>query len=445
MADVILMPRLSDSMEEGELASWHKKVGDAVEKGDLLAEINSDKATMDFESPKKGTLLYIGAQVGDKLLVGAPLVIIGKAGEAFENLLKGGDSAPAAKETKTEVAPESAAGTKTETAQKPAPETKPISEASVAETPSDTGAQAETHDTGRIFASPLAKEMAKSAGIPIQSIQGSGDNGRIVKSDVEKAVAKTPAPSAAPQQAPAVTTKTVQTVSNGASGDAFEDTPLSNVRKIIAKRLSESKFSAPHFYLTIEISMDKCMEVREQLNKIAAPAKISYNDIVVRAAAAALKKHPAINSSWMGDFIRKNNNINIGVAVAVGEGLFVPVIRNADTKSLTQISAEVRTLAGKAKEGKLQLPEMQGNTFSVSNLGMFDIEEFTAIINPPDACILAVGSIMQKPVVKDGAVAVGHVMKMTLSCDHRVIDGATGAQFLQTLKGIMEDPIRILI
>ena len=237
----------------------------------------------------------------------------------------------------------------------------------------------------------------------------------------------------------------MQTVSNGASGDAFEDTPLSNVRKIIAKRLSESKFSAPHFYLTIEISMDKCMEVREQLNKIAAPAKISYNDIVVRAAAAALKKHPAINSSWMGDFIRKNNNINIGVAVAVGEGLFVPVIRNADTKSLTQISAEVRTLAGKAKEGKLQLPEMQGNTFSVSNLGMFDIEEFTAIINPPDACILAVGSIMQKPVVKDGAVAVGHVMKMTLSCDHRVIDGATGAQFLQTLKGIMEDPIRILI
>ncbi len=448
MADVILMPRLSDSMEEGELATWHKKVGDAVEKGDLLAEINSDKATMDFESPKKGILLYIGAQVGDKLLVGAPLVVIGKAGEAYENLLKGG--APAAPETKTEAAPTAVPETKSLPEVAVVATVKTTSQPVTAETHSDTAAQVETHDAGRILASPLAKEMAKSAGIPIQSIQGSGDNGRIVKSDVEKAAAKTPAPSAAPQQQPtftpaAVVQKQVQVVSNGAENAGYEDIPLSNVRKIIAKRLGESKFSAPHFYLTIEIAMDKCMEVREQLNKIAAPAKISYNDIVVRAAATALKKHPAINSSWMGDFIRKNYNINVGVAVAVGEGLFVPVIRNADTKSLTQIGAEVRALAGKAKEGKLQLPEMQGNTFSISNLGMFDIEEFTAIINPPDACILAVGSIMQKPVVKNGAVVVGHVMKMTLSCDHRVVDGATGAQFLQTLKDIIEDPIRMLV
>ena len=447
MADVILMPRLSDSMEEGELATWHKKVGDAVEKGDLIAEINSDKATMDFESPKKGVLLYLGAQVGDKLLVGAPLVIIGKAGEAYENLLKGG--AAASTEIKTEAAPSNAPETKSAPEVAVAATVKTAPQPVTAETHSDTSAQAETHDVGRIFASPLAKEMAKSAGIPIQTIQGSGDNGRIVKSDVEKAAAKTPSPSVDKQQpavpATAAAVKPVQTPSNGTSSDSYEDVPLTNVRKIIAKRLSESLFSAPHFYLTIEIVMDKCMEVREQLNKIAAPAKISYNDIVIRAAAAALKKHPAINSSWMGDFIRKNNNINIGVAVAVGEGLFVPVVRNADTKTLTQISAEVRTLAGKAKEGKLQLPEMQGNTFSVSNLGMFDIEEFTAIINPPDACILAVGSIMQKPVIKDGAVAVGHVMKMTLSCDHRVVDGATGAQFLQTLKGIIEDPIRMLV
>ncbi len=424
MADIVLMPRLSDSMEEGELIAWHKKVGDSVDKGDLLAEITSDKATMDFESPKKGTILYIGAQVGDKLLVGAPLIIIGKAGEAYESLLSGGATSAVVKETK------------------PAP-----LEVAAASSSSDNTAPVETHDAGRVFASPLAKEMAKSAGIPIQSIQGSGDNGRIVKSDVEKAASKTATPSVAPAttvvsgQAP----KPAVAISNGMSGDAYEDIPLTSIRKTIAKRLSESKFSAPHFYLTIEVNMDKCVEVREQLNKIAAPVKISYNDIVIRAAAAALKKHPTINSSWMGDFIRKNHNVNIGVAVAVGESLFVPVIRNADTKSLTQISTEVRALAGKAKEGKLQLPEMQGNTFSISNLGMFDIEEFTAIINPPDSCILAVGSIMQKPVVKDAAVVVGHVMKMTLSCDHRVVDGATGAQFLQTLKGVLEDPIRMLV
>ncbi len=427
MADVVLMPRLSDSMEEGELIAWHKKVGDSVDKGDLLAEITSDKATMDFDSPKKGTLLYIGVQVGDKLLVGAPLAVIGKPGEAFESLLNGSASVAVATETKTEPTP-----------------------AVVASTSSDNAAPMETHDAGRVFASPLAKEMAKSAGIPIQSIQGSGDNGRIIKSDVEKATSKTAAPSTAPeapatQTAPAPATKPATAISTGVSGDAYEDVPLTSIRKTIAKRLSESKFSAPHFYLTIEVNMDKCIEVREQLNKIAAPVKISYNDIVVRAAAAALKKHTTINSSWMGDFIRKNHNVNIGVAVAVGESLFVPVIRNADTKSLTQISTEVRALAGKAKEGKLQLPEMQGNTFSISNLGMFDIEEFTAIINPPDSCILAVGSIMEKPVVKQGAVAVGHVMKMTLSCDHRVVDGATGAQFLQTLKGILEDPIRMLV
>jgi pyruvate dehydrogenase E2 component (dihydrolipoamide acetyltransferase) len=442
MADVISMPRLSDSMEEGEIVAWHKKVGDKVAKGDLLAEINSDKATMDFESPKAGTLLYIGVPEGDKIAVGAPLVVIGEAGEAFAHLIGGAAAAAPVAEA---VAPAAAVAT--------APVA--VSSASTAAVSVAVGSAVvvETHDQSRIFASPLAKEIAKASGISIENVQGSGDNGRIVKRDVEAAVAKgVSAPvAAAAVQAPVATpvavasAKATSAVSTSFGGEDFTDQPLTSMRKVIAKRLSESLFTAPHFYLTMEINMDKAMELRTQLNAVAAPVKLSFNDIVVKAVAVTLRNHPAINSSWMTDFIRQNNHVNIGVAVAVGPSLFVPVIRNADMKSLGQISTEVRTLAGKAKEGKLQLPEMQGSTFTISNLGMFDIEEFTAIINAPDSCILAVGSIMQKPVVKNGEIVVGNVMKITLSCDHRVVDGATGAMFLQELKAKLEDPIRLLV
>jgi pyruvate dehydrogenase E2 component (dihydrolipoamide acetyltransferase) len=428
MAEVILMPRLSDSMEEGEIVGWHKKVGDAVEKGDLLAEINSDKATMDFESPKKGVLLFIGVPEGGKLVVGAPIAVIGEKGEAYEHLL-GGVSAPAASN-----------GTTQQVSMLQVAVASPVAAPSVS-----TASVVETHDQSRIFASPLAKEIAKSVGISIKNLQGTGDNGRIVKRDVEIAISKGVSVSTESKATVKEATKMPPSVSSSFGAEGYEDLPLSGMRKTIAKRLSESMFTAPHFYLTMEINMDKAVEVRPKLNEIAAPIKISYNDLVVKAVAAALRKHPVINSSWMGDFIRQNHSINIGVAVAVGQALFVPVIRHADMKALGQISSEIRELAGKAKEGKLQLPEMQGNTFTISNLGMFDIEEFTAIINAPDSCILAVGSIIQKPVVKNGEIVVGNMMKVTLSCDHRVVDGATGAQFLQTFKSILEDPIRLLV
>ena len=472
MAEVISMPRLSDSMEEGEIVAWHKKVGDKVAKGDLLAEINSDKATMDFESPKAGTLLYIGVPAGDKLVVGAPLVVIGNEGEAYEHLIGGGaaatpvtepsapvaePAAPAAAVSTATTAPVAAGAAVTPIAEPAAPAAAvstataaPVAAVAGAATPSVSAV--ETHDKSRIFASPLAKEIAKASGIAIENVQGSGDNGRIVKRDVEAAVSKAAtttvvtAPSAV--AAPAVqvvTAKPTPSVSTAFGSEDYTDQPLTSMRKVIAKRLSESLFTAPHFYLTMEINMDKAMELRTQLNAVAAPVKLSFNDIVVKAVAVTLRNHPAINSSWMGDFIRQNNHVNIGVAVAVGQSLFVPVIRHADMKSLGQISTEVRALAGKAKEGKLQLPEMQGSTFTISNLGMFDIEEFTAIINTPDSCILAVGSIMQKPVVKNGEIVVGNVMKITLSCDHRVVDGATGAVFLQELKAKLEDPIRLLV
>ena len=464
MAEVILMPRLSDSMEEGEIVAWHKKVGDKVEKGDLLAEINSDKATMDFESPKAGTLLFIGVPEGGKLVVSAPIAVIGEAGEKFEHLLSGSPTAAPAADSSTPQPPAEDNGAAQAPTAKSAEEKSAPQPAHVASTvavaaeaapttpvPSTPTSTETTHDQSRIYASPLAKEMAKAAGIPIQSVQGSGDNGRIVKRDVENAMSKSAEPTAAPSTSAPVATQTVapkaaSAATNSSFGsESYEDTPLTGMRKTIARRLSESLFTAPHFYLTMEINMDKAVELRPKLNEIAAPAKISYNDLVVKASAVALKKHPAINSSWMTDFIRQNHHVNIGVAVAVGQSLFVPVIRHADMKALGQISTEVRELAGKAKENKLQLAEMQGSTFTISNLGMFDIDEFTAIINSPDSCILAVGSIIQKPIVKNGEIVVGNMMKVTLSCDHRVVDGATGAQFLQTLKSILEDPIRLLV
>ena len=453
MAEVIKMPRLSDSMMEGEIVAWHKNVGDKVEKGDLLAEINSDKATMDFESPRSGSVLFIGAKAGDKLEVDSILAVIGKPGEAFQELI-GAAPAPANEPPKVPISEPTSSGAA------PAP-TKESSQVPIIESSSSGAVQTPVQGTlasqpsstatssteaQRIKASPLAKSIASNAGIVLSNVQGSGDNGRITKKDVEAVISK-PVPAAAPSSpkaAEAIKVSPATTISSFGA-DSYEDVPLSSMRKIIAKRVSDIMFTAPHFYVTVEINMDRAIELRKKVNELAAPLKVSFNDIVVKAAAAALRNHPAINSSWMGDFIRKNHSINIGVAVAVGENLFMPVVRNADMKTLTQISGEVKTMAGKAKEGKLSLPEMQGNTFSISNLGMFEIEEFTAIINAPDSCILAVGSIIQKPIVKEGQVIVGNMMKVTLSCDHRVVDGATGAQYLQTLKAILEEPIKLLV
>ncbi len=422
MAEVIRMPRMSDTMEEGVIVGWLKNVGDSVEPGDVLAEVETDKATMELESFQEGVLLYIGVKEGT-VPVNGVLAVIGEAGEDYQAAL---DTASKNEEPVTA----SSNGTPVAEAPQAAMEHN-LSNATVA-------APVQTTDQ-RIKASPLAKSMAKEAGLDLGSIVGSGDNGRIVKRDVEAYIKTGPAPTAAPKPSsvnvPAFAT-------NGS--DSFEDFPVSQMRKTIARRLGESKFSAPHFYLTIEIDMAASMAARKKINAMA-DVKISYNDLVLKAAAASLQKHPAVNSSWLGDKIRRNHNINIGVAVAVEDGLLVPVIRNTNMKSLSMINAEVKELAGKAKEKKLQPAEMQGNTFTVSNLGMFGIEEFTAIINPPDACILAVGTIVEKPVVKDGEIVVGHTMKVCLSCDHRIVDGATGAKFLQTFKDILEDPIRLVV
>ncbi len=424
MAEIIEMPALSPSMEEGEVAIWHKKVGDKIAVGDLVAEITTDKATMDFESPRAGTLLYIGVQAGEKAPLGGLLCIIGDAGESFEHLL-GGGAAPAT--TETVVSTAAVAAVQPETA--------------VSDTNADNAQL-------RLKASPLAKNIAKENNVSLSTIQGSGDGGRIVKRDVEEAISKglqTPAPIAPAVVAPAVPVASTPTSIVAPSEGNFTDVPVSSMRRVIASRLSESLFTAPHFYLTVEINMDKTIEMRQRVNEVAAPLKVSFNDMVVKAVAASLKKHPAINSSWLGDRIRMNHDVNIGVAVAIPEGLVVPVLRHADQKALGQINAEVRELAGRAKDMKLKPDEMSGSTFTISNLGMFDVEEFTAIINPPNSCILAVGGIIQKPIVKNGELAVGNMMKVTLSCDHRVVDGAAGAQFLQTLKNMLENPIKLLV
>jgi pyruvate dehydrogenase E2 component (dihydrolipoamide acetyltransferase) len=420
MAEVIRMPRMSDTMEEGVIAAWHKKVGDKVKAGDLLAEVETDKATMELESYQEGTLLYIGVEKGAAVKVNGILAILGKEGEDYKSLL---DDTP---ETKTSTA------TKETAVAAPAEEKTVVTEVIAPVVAEVTSSK----NDSRLKASPLAKKIASEKGIDLNKLKGSGDEGRIVKKDVETFVASPETPAtktAAPVVLPTVSGK-----------ESFEEVTVSQMRKTIAKRLAESKFSAPHFYLTMEINMDNAVKARTSLNEIA-PLKISFNDIVVKATAAALKQHPKVNSSWLGDKIRINHHVHIGVAVAVEEGLLVPVIRFANEKTLSHLAAEVKELAQKAKNKKLQPQEMQGNTFTISNLGMFDIEEFTAIINPPDACILAVGSIKQVPAVKDGAVVVANVMKVTLSCDHRVVDGASGSQFLLTLKSFLEDPIRLLI
>ena len=423
MEEVILMPRLSDTMTEGVIADWHKKVGDPVKKGDILADIETDKATMELESYKTGTLLHIGAQKGEKIAVNELLAVIGDPAKVdLAKIL-----ASASNKGASAVAQPAGQGAESAQQGPPPPPEAPVGSA---------------NEDGRVKASPLAKRLAAEKGIDIAKVSGSGDGGRIVKKDVDSFVPGTAAVSAQQQQ-PAAAVKTALPAAP-AGQVSFDEVPVSQMRKVIARRLAESKFSAPHFYVTMSIDMDKAVESRGRINEVA-PVKISFNDIVLKAVAVALKQHPGVNSSWLGDKIRINHHVNIGVAVAVEDGLLVPVVRFADTKSLSQIATEVKDFAQRAKNKKLQPADWEGSTFTISNLGMFGVDEFTAIINPPDACILAVGAIQQVPVVKNGAVVPGNIMKLTLSCDHRVVDGATGSAFLQTLKGLLEEPLRMLI
>lgn len=423
MAEIVRMPKLSDTMTEGTVSKWLKKVGDKVKSGEILAEIDSDKATMEFESFYDGVLLYIGIENKKAAPVDAILAIIGKQGEDVAKILEEEKKkAPAKKEEakpvvkKEEPKKETVAERKVEQFAASAPVARPTSNVS----------------EGKIKASPLAKKLAKEQNLRISQIGGSGDNGRVIKRDIESFLHSSKGGSALSMK------------------ESFTEEPISQMRKTIAKRLSESKFTSPHFYLTMEINMEELVKVRETINAVSS-VKISYNDLIIKATAAALREHPKVNTSWLvredsfgGDVIRYNKHIHIGVAVAVEEGLLVPVLRFADGKTLSQIAGEVKDLSSKAKDKKLQPKDWEGNTFTISNLGMFGIEEFTAIINPPDACILAVGGIKETPVVKDGKVAPGVVMKVTLSCDHRVVDGATGADFLQTLKTLLENPVVFL-
>jgi pyruvate dehydrogenase E2 component (dihydrolipoamide acetyltransferase) len=420
-ATLITMPKMSDTMQEGTIAVWLKKVGDAVKAGEIIAEVETDKATMELESYEDGILLYIGIEAGDSVPVDGVIAIIGEEGSDYETLLKAHQVVDEPVEKVAEPEPElPKAEEPKELVQNPIPIT--IAHPSVSE---------------RIKASPLAKKMAEEKGFDISQVNGSGEGGRIVKRDVENFVPSVPAPIPTPVQsdapAPAVLGQ-----------ESFTEEKVSQMRKVIAKRLAESKFEAPHFYLTMEINMDKAIEARKSMNEIS-PVKISFNDLIIKASASALRKHPKVNSSWLGDKIRYNDHIHIGMAVAVEDGLLVPVIRFADGLSLSQISNQAKSLGGKAKNKELQPKDWEGNTFTISNLGMFGIDEFTAIINSPDACILAVGGIKETVIVKEGQMQIGNIMKVTLSCDHRVVDGAIGSAFLLTLKTLLEDPVRILI
>ncbi len=424
-ATVITMPKMSDTMTDGTIATWLKKVGDDIKSGDIIAEVETDKATMELESYEDGNLLYLGVKEGEAVPVDGVIAIIGEKGADYEKLLK----AHEAKQS-TSDAPDQEEVKEEKSSSEPKKEEKTVSAQETDQ------ASSSASDNGRVKASPLAKKMASEKGIDITLVKGTGEGGRVVKRDIENytpAVAETAsAPTAMATSAPAV------------GQESYKEEKVSQMRKVIAKRLAESKFEAPHFYLTMEINMDKAIEARKSMNEVS-PVKISFNDMVIKATAAALRQHPKVNTSWLGDKIRYNEHIHIGMAVAVDEGLLVPVIRFADSKSLSQISNEAKTLGGKAKNKELQPKDWEGNTFTISNLGMFGIEEFTAIINPPDACILAVGGIKETVIVKNGQMQVGNVMKVTMSCDHRVVDGAVGSAFLQTLKGLLEDPVRILI
>lgn len=435
MAEVIVMPKLSDTMTEGVVAEWHKKVGDPVESGELLAEIETDKATMDFESFYDGTLLYIGIKEGETAPINKVLAIIGEKGEDIKQLLadaKNGKDTTDEKPQENSQKDTSKVEEKKEEQPKEKEETKaPAAKPEVQSAPQATVNNSDNGD--RIFASPLAKKLAEEKGIDLNNVKGSGDNGRIVKRDIE---------SYNPQAAVGNSAKTIG--GSGQLSESYTDENISQMRKTIAKRLAESKFSAPHFYLTMDIDMDNAIAARKSVNAQEG-IKISFNDLVIKAVAIALRKHPQVNSAWMGDKIRHNEHIHIGVAVAVPEGLLVPVVRFADTKGLMQIGAEVKKYAQKAKDKKLQPEDWEGNTFTISNLGMFGIEEFTAIINPPDSCILAIGAIKQVPVVKEGLVVPGNVMRVTLSCDHRVVDGVKGSEFLTTVKSYLENPTMMLV
>ena len=413
-ATVVRMPLLSDTMKEGKIVAWHKKVGDKVKSDDILAEVETDKATMEVMGYADGTLLYVGVKEGQAAKINDIIAIIGKEGTNVDALINE-EPAPAA--PKADAAPAASAP-----AQQAAPAAQPHSSS-----PSDDGE--------RLKASPLAKKMAEEKGIDLGQVKGSGDGGRIIKRDVDSF---TPS---APQANGKQQAQVQQFMPAGQEG--HNDTPVSQMRSIIARRLAESKFSAPHFYLRMTVNMDAAMEARKAINNIA-PVKVSFNDLIIKAVAMSLRQHPQVNSSWMGDFIRQNHHIHIGTAVAVDDGLIVPVIKFADQKSLSQIASEAVALADKARNKKIQPQEFTGNTFTISNLGMMDIDEFTAIINPPDACILAVGKIQPTPVVENGQVVVQNLLKLTLSCDHRVVDGAVGARFLQTLKAHLENPVTML-
>ncbi len=419
--EIVKMPRLSDTMEEGTVATWLKKVGDDVEEGDILAEIETDKATMEFESFYSGTLLYIGIQEGESAPVDEVLAVIGPAGTDVEAVLnqKGQGTAAAAGEQEEE--------TSSGTDQQPA-ESAP--------------APVVTNDGERIFVSPLARKMAEDKGIDLNAVKGTGDQGRIVKRDIENYTPSQAKPaSVAAQATEAAAPAKPVLLPTGEEGS--EEVKNSQMRKVIAKRLSESKFTAPHYYLTIEVDMTHAAKSREHINNLP-DTKVSFNDLVVKACALALRKHPQVNTTWNGDTTRYNKHVHVGVAVAVEDGLVVPVLKFADQMSLTQIGAAVKDLAGRARNKKLTPAEMEGSTFTVSNLGMFGILEFTSIINQPNSAILSVGAIVEKPVVRDGQLAIGSTMKLTLACDHRTVDGATGAQFLQTLREYIENPVTML-
>ena len=431
MAEIIRMPKMSDTMEEGVIAGWLKKVGDEVKSGDILAEVETDKATMELESYDDGFLLHVGVKDGESVPVDGVIAIIGEKGENIDDILKevsneqNNNEAVDAKDEKEETVYED----------NPVEENLEVKEEEEVKNTEDKIEDINidfSNESDRIKASPLAKKLASEKGVDISMVKGSGDGGRIIKEDIENF-----------KHSEKIPTKEVK-LPEIYYKESYEEIPVSQMRKTISKRLAESKFSAPHFYLTMEIDMDNCVEGRNKINE-TSDVKISFNDIIIKAAAVSLRKHPMVNASFLTDKIRVNNHIHIGVAVAVDEGLLVPVIRFADNKSLSHISTEVRNLAGKAKNKELQPSDWEGNTFTISNLGMFGIDEFTAIINPNDACILAVGGIKNTPVVKNGEIVPGNVMKVTLSCDHRIVDGAIGSAFLKTLKELIEDPIKILV
>ena len=405
MAEIIRMPKMSDTMEEGVISSWLKKVGDQVKSGDILAEVETDKATMELESYDDGVLLHIGIKNGESVPVNGVIAIIGEKDEDIKEILK---------EEKTK---------EKETKEKETKEEETIKIPKIDDISKDN----------RLKASPLAKKIAEEKGINLTNIKGSGDGGRIVKKDIEN-----------DKEIISSRNSTNIILPKTIGEESFDEVPISQMRKTISKRLSESKFSAPHFYITMEINMDNCIEGRKKINE-TSEVKISFNDIIIKATAAALRKHPMINSSYLEDKLRTNHHIHIGVAVAVKDGLLVPIIKFADNKSLSHISLEVKDLANKAKNKNLQPSDWEGNTFTISNLGMFGIDEFTAIINPNDSCILAVGGIKNTPIIKNGEIVPGNLMKVTLSCDHRIVDGAMGSAFLQTLKELIEDPIKILV